>query len=160
MAEFIITAVNIFVLAFAVGYFGSGMIGNLFNKRKAGIVESIDSARKQKEDAAKLHMDYEKKVSGFMEEKAAILERAGEKAKLREAEIMDDAHAEAERIILRARKEAELKKLKLKDDIKRDMVTYATAAAAKIIAENMTDDIQAQLIENTLNGMGETTWQN
>jgi len=160
MAEFIITAVNIFVLAFLAGYFGSGLISNVFNKRKAGIVESIDSARKQKEDAAKLRSDYEQKVSNFQEEKAAILEKAGEKAKLRENEIMDDARNEAARIVSRAKKEAELKKLKLQDEVKRDMITYAVRTAAKLIAENMNEDIQAQMIENTLNEMGETTWQN
>lgn len=159
MAEFIMTAINIFILAFLAGYFGSGLISGMFNKRKAGIVESIDSAKKEKENAAVLKSDYENKVKNFEQEKTQILAKASEKAKLRETEIIDDAHSEAERIILRAKKEAELKKLKLKDEIKRDMITYASAAAAKIIKKNMNDGIQAQLIENTLNGMGEATWQ-
>lgn len=160
MAEFIITAFNVFLIAFAVGYFGSGLIGSMLGKRQAGIAESIHSARKQKEDAAQMKEDYMNKVRDFQEEKAAILAHAGERAMLREDEIIQEAHAEAQRIILRANKEAELKKLKLKDEIKHDMVTFALAAAAKIIAENMTDDIQEHLIEKTLNEMGETTWQN
>lgn len=160
MAEFIITAVNIFVLCFCVGYFGSEMISKVFAKRKAGIVENINSAKKQKEDAAADREMYEEKVRHFAEEKAEILERASERAKLREAEILKDANDEVERIISRAKKEADLKKLKLKDDIKRDMAIYACAAASRIIAENMDETIQAQLINDTLNEMGEATWQN
>ena len=160
MAEFIITAVNIFILFFFVGYFGSGMVSNIFAKRKTGIVTSIDSARKQKEDAEALLKEYQDKVKNFESEKAAILEHAAQRAAKRKAEMIGDANAEAERILLRAKKEADLKLLKLKDDIKHDMVTYAGAAASRIIEENMDDEIQAQLIEDTLREMGEATWQN
>ena len=160
MAEFIITAVNIFVLFFLVGYFGSGMLQNVFAKRKAGIVESIDSAKTRKEDAAKTLKEYQEMISHFEDEKAAILERAEKRAKLREDEIMRDTSKEVERILTRASKEAELKRLKLKDDIKRDMAMYACLAAGKIIEENMDDKLQDQLIIETLNTMGESTWQN
>lgn len=159
MAEFIITAVNIFILFFLVGYFGSGMINNFLAKRKAGIVESIDSAARQKEDAAKNLAEYQAKIKNFESERQQILERAALRAKHREEDILAEADKEAQRILLRANKEAELKRLKLKDDIKHDMVVYATETASRIIAENMTDSIQDTLIEDTLREMGESTWQ-
>ncbi len=159
MAEFIITAFNIFLLAFLVGYFGSGFIEGFFGKRKVNIAQSIDSAKKEKLDAAALRADYEQRIRDFEAERARILKDAGERARIRENEVIDDAKTEAERILLRARREAELKKSKLNDEIKCDIVNYASAAAAKIIRENIDDDLQARLIEDTLNGMGATTWQ-
>ena len=159
MAEFIITAVNIFILFFLVGYFGSGMVSKFLAKRKAGIVESIDSAAAQKVAATKNLKVYQEKVENFESERQQILERAAQRAKRREDDIIAEARKEAERIISRANKEAELKRLKLKDDIKHDMVVYATAAASRIITENMTDSIQDALIEDTLREMGEATWQ-
>lgn len=159
MAEFLITAFNIFILAFAVGYFGSEMIGHVFVRRQAEINESIHLAIEKKENAADLKALYMNKVHNFQKEKEALLERTTQRAKVLEAELFAQVNAEAQRIILRAQKEAELKKIKLKDEIKRDMIIFAAAAAAKIIAENMTDDIQAKLIEQTLYEMGETTWQ-
>jgi len=39
------------------------------------------------------------------------------------------------------------------------MVTYAHAVAKHLIVENIDSDKQAMLIENTLNEMGEATWQ-
>ena len=79
MAEFIITAVNIFILFFLVGYFGSGMVSKFLAKRKAGIVESIDSAAAQKEAATKNLKAYQEKVKNFESERQQILERAAQR---------------------------------------------------------------------------------
>ena len=79
---------------------------------------------------------------------------------MRDAEIMADATKEAQRIVDRANREAELKKAKVKDDVKRDMVNIAAAVAAKLIKENINEEKQTLLIEETLKEMGEQTWQN
>ncbi len=160
LISLIISAVNIFLLFFALGYIASGMATSFFEKRKARIVESIDSARTEKQNATKLHQDYEGKLSNFQVERQSILTRAREKAAVREAEIMADANNEAQRIVDRANREAELKKAKVKDDVKRDMVNIAAAVAAKLIKENINEEKQTLLIEETLKEMGEQTWQN
>jgi len=159
MAELIVTAINIFILFFAIGYFLSDMMTNMLAKRKDKIAESIETAKTDKEKAAHLRIEYEDKIKNFAGEKKNILENAKTKAKLREDEILKEAKAEAWRIIARANKEAELKKIKLTDDIKRDIVIYAHATAKQLIAENIDADKQALLIENTLSEMGEATWQ-
>lgn len=128
-------------------------------QEKKSIVESIDGARAHKESAKETHTMYAKKIADFPKEREAILEKAKEKAAYRQAELMADAGAEADRIVARAEKEAELKMAKVRDDIKKDMITYAHATAMKLIAENMDEKKQAQLIEDTLNEMGESTWQ-
>lgn len=160
LIEFIITAFNIFILFFAAGYLFSDMVVKLLAKRKAGIVESIESAKNDREKAAEDKSMYDEKIKCFETERAQILERARQRAKLREAEILEEAGSEADRIILRAKKEADLKRAKVKDEIKRDMVIYAAATAGKLIAENMDEQKQSQLITETLNEMGEATWQN
>jgi len=159
MAELIVTAINIFILFFAIGYFLSDMLTNMLAKRKDKIAESIETAKIDKEKAAHLRIEYEDKIKNFAGEKKNILENAKTKAKLREDEILKEAEAEAWRIIARANKEAELKKIKFTDDIKRDIVIYAHATAKQLIAENIDADKQALLIENTLSEMGEATWQ-
>ena len=83
-----------------------------------------------------------------------------EKAKAGEEEMMREAQSEAARIVNRADREAALLQAKVRDEIRRDMITYATAAAAKLIAENMNTPQQDALIEETLKEMGEQTWQN
>jgi len=159
MAELIVTAINIFLLFFAIGYFFSDMVTNMLVKRKNKIAESIEAAETDKENSSRLRLVYEDKIKNFEGEKSDIFKEAKVKAQLTENEILKEAEAEAERIIVRANKEAELRKIKIKDDIKRDMVTYAHATAKQLIAENIDVNKQALLIENTLREMGEATWQ-
>lgn len=160
LISLIISIVNIFLLFFAIGYIGSGMATRFFEKRKARIVESIDSARTEKQNATQLHQEYSGRLENFQAERQSILTKAREKAAVRDAEIMADANKEAQRIVDRANREAELKKAKVKDDVKRDMVNIAAAVAAKLIKENINEEKQTLLIEETLKEMGEQTWQN
>ena len=159
MVQLIITAVNVFVLFFAIGYILSPMVARMLSKRKVQIADTLETARMSKEEAALQAKMYEDKLTNFEEEREAILHRAREKAKVREDEIVGEAFAEAGRITDRADREAALLRAKVKDDIKRDMVTFAAAAAAKLIAENMDAKVQDELIEQTLEDMKETTWQ-
>lgn len=160
LISFLITAFNLFIICFIAGYFFSDMISKMLAKRKASIAENIESAKLGKEDAEKLHTMYASKIADFSAEKESILEKARQKAEKRRQELLNDAENEAQRIVLRAEKEADLRKAKVRDDVKRDMIIYASAAAKKLIAENMDEEKQAQLIEETLNEMGEATWQN
>ncbi len=159
LISFLISAFNLFIICFIIGYFASDMISKMLAKRKASVAESIDDARVSKESAKETHTMYAKRIAGFSEERAAILERAKEKASKREAQLIQDAQAESDRIIARAEKEAQLKAAKVRDELKKDMITYAHATAMKLIAENMDEKKQAQFIEDTLNEMGESTWQ-
>jgi len=159
MAELIVTAINIFLLFFAIGYFFSDMVSNMLMKRRDKIAASIDEAKTDKGNADRLRITYEDKIKNFKSEKEAILLEAVTKAKLNESDILNEAEVEAQRIISRANKEAELQRMKVQNDIKRDMVTYAHATAKHLIAENIDANKQALLIENTLSEMGEATWQ-
>lgn len=160
MAELMITAINIFLLSFVAGYIGYPMISKALNKRKTQIAEQIHTAYQDRADALLLAQDYETRLKNFEQEREVILAQAREKAKAGEEEMMREAQSEAARIVNRADREAALLQAKVRDEIRRDMITYATAAAAKLIAENMNTPQQDALIEETLKEMGEQTWQN
>lgn len=160
MVELIIQLVNIFLLSLFLGYILSPMISKMLSKRKNQISENLHEAKSGRQEALDNAVMYEEKLADFDKERGAILARAREKAKARENDIIGEANAEAGRIIDRAQREATLMRAKIKDDIKKDMVTYASAAAAKLIAENMDVNKQDALIEQTLNEMGDKTWQN
>ena len=54
--------------------------------------------------------------------------------------------------------EAELEKQKMSDEVKREMITVASAMAGKMVAASMDTSKQNQLIEDTLKEMGDKTW--
>ena len=75
-----------------------------------------------------------------------------------ETNIIDEAKAEAARIIERANVEAELEKQKVADEVKQQIVTVAAVMASKLVARSIDEKDSNALIEETLNEMGEKTW--
>ena len=74
-------------------------------------------------------------------------------------EILDEARAEASRIVERANREIELEKKKAIDDLKQDVVSIAALMAQKAVGSSIDITIQNNLIDETLKEMGESTWQ-
>lgn len=84
---------------------------------------------------------------------------ARKKATAREQQIVEEAKTEASRIIERAGVEAELEKKRVSDEVKKEMIAVAAAMAGKVVSRSMDAGIQDSLVEETLNEMGEETWQ-
>lgn len=160
MVEIIVTAINVFLLFFLIGYLVSDMAAGMLAKRKDRIADDINTARLSKEEALALKNDYEHRLASFDSERAEILENTRERAAQAEERILSEGKEEAERLIARAKREADLKKIKLQDEVRRDMVLAASKTASKLIAENLDDAKQAVYIQEMLDEMGESTWQN
>ena len=73
--------------------------------------------------------------------------------------LFRSASEEAHQIKVRAEKEVELEKNKVRDEMKQEMVQVASAMAGKFVEASMNKDKQAQLIDETLKEMGDETWQ-
>ena len=71
---------------------------------------------------------------------------------------MEEAKAEAARIMDQARKEAQLEKKRAADDMKKEMVAIASAMAGKVVAASIDTTVQDSLIDETIKEMGDGTW--
>ena len=87
------------------------------------------------------------------------MDEARKKAKKQEAEILEEARAEAGRILDRASREIDLEKKKALEDVKTEIVSIASLMAGKAVAASMDVKLQDSLIQETLKEMGESTWQ-
>ncbi len=155
------------LLAIAVFFLFLIMSNKLFNParkllqdRKDGIARDIADAKKDKEEAEKLRLEYEAKLKDINKERDAILAEARQKALKNETKIISDAKEEAAAIIARANEEAELEKKKVADEVKQEMISVAAVMASKVVAANIDTTIQNTLVEQTLKEMGENTWLN
>ena len=72
--------------------------------------------------------------------------------------IVDEAKMEAARIIEHAKKEAELEKKRVADDMKKEMVAIASCLAGKVVAASIDTTVQDSLIDETIKEMGDKTW--
>ena len=132
MVELIVTAINVFILFFLIGYLVSDMLSGMLTKRQERIADDINTARMSKEEALALKNDYEHRLADFESERADILENTRRKAAQMEERILLDGQQEADRVIARAKREAELKKTKLKEDVRHDMIMAASITACKL----------------------------
>ena len=73
--------------------------------------------------------------------------------------MVEDAEAEAARIMNRAEKEIELEREKAKDDVRREIIDVASVMAGRFVAESMTEARQEELASEVIDGMGKSTWQ-
>ena len=155
----ILTGINIFILFFLLSYLLFNPVRDVLEKRKEKIAQELAAAAGDMASASALKEEYEAKLKNVNKEAEDILEAARKKAKTRENEILDEARAEASRIVERANREIELEKKKAIDDLKQDVVSIASLMAQKAVGNSIDIVIQNALIDETLKEMGESTWQ-
>lgn len=158
ISDVIIQAIAIFLLFFFLSNVLFEPVKKVLANRTEKIKNDIDSAAKDKEEAAALKAEYDGKLKSIEKERDEILAAARKKAQKREAEIVEEANAEAARILQRANQEIELEKSKVSDEMRKEIVKVATAMAAKIIEQQIDESKQDALIEDTLKEMGGSTW--
>lgn len=155
----LVTALNVFILVILLSYILFNPLRAMLKKREDRITSDRETAKSDMEQAAALKAEYEDKLKNINKEADEILSEARKKALVRENSIIDKAHEEAKRIVEHANQEAQLEKKKVVDEVKQEMVTIATAMASKIVAQSMNAKVSDELIEQTLNEMGDKTWR-
>ena len=154
-----ILAFNMFLLFLIGSYLLYNPVRAFLEKRKNMIKENIEKAETDKEEAAKLKSEYEKKLKEIDKEAEVILSDARKKALLRENQIIAEAKEEAEKITARAHNEAELEKKAVQDDVKKEIINVASVLAGKVVSASIDTNVQDYLVEETLNEMGDSTWR-
>ena len=144
-----VTAVNVFVLFLLLTFILFNPVRNMLKKRQDKITSDRENAENDKKEASALKAEYEAKLKDAHKEAEQIHN---------ETKIIDEAKAEAARIIERANVEAELEKQKVADEVKQQIVTVAAVMASKLVARSIDEKESNALIEETLNEMGEKTW--
>lgn len=154
----ILLALAVFVMFTFLSYLLFNPAREMLKKRQDKIKDDIDTARKDKEDAAALKARYDEKIRQIDKEAEEILGAARQKALQNEAKILEDAKEEAARIIARANAQIELERKAAADDMKREMVQIASLMAEKVVAGAVDTKFQDSLVDETLKGIGDQTW--
>ena len=147
------------VLFTLLSYLLFNPVRDLLEKRRQRIADDQEDAKRERTEAIAYKMEYESKLKEVDKEVQEILSEARKKALKNENQIIAEAKEEAGRIIARAQKEAELEKKRALDDMKQEMIAIASMMAGKVVAANIDTAIQAELVDETLKEIGESTWQ-
>ena len=158
--DVLVQGAAVFLLFLFISYVLIEPVKKILADRQAKIADDIESATRDREDAEKLKAEYDDKIKNADDEAREILASARKRAVKNEETIISEAKEEASRIISRANKEAELEKLRVKDEVKQEIIGVATVMAGKFVEGSMDDQKQAALIDETLKEMGDSTWLN
>lgn len=156
----VLTLIAVFVLFLGGTFFFFNPARKFLDKRKQGIADDLENARKEKEEAAGLKEEYEEKLKNIDAQAEEILAEARQKALANENRIVAEARDEAGKIIDNANREANLEKQKVVNEVKEEVINVASAMAGKIVAASMNDADQKRMLDETLKEMGEDTWLN
>ena len=158
LADSTLTIIAVFALFAIMSYFLFNPARKMLNDRKEKIRTELEDARTNMETAQGLKEEYEGKLKNVEKEAEGILSEARKKGLANEAQIIAQAKEEAARILDRARVEAELEKKKMSDDVKKEIISVASAMAGKVVSASIDTNVQDQLSDETRKEMGESTW--
>lgn len=156
----VLTLVAVFVLFLGGSFFFFNPARKFLEKRKQGIADDINSAKKDREEAERLKAEYEDKLKDVDSQVEEIMSEARKRALANENRIVADAREEAGKIVDNANREAALEKQKIANEVKEEMVNVASMMAGKIVAASMSEAERKVLLDETLKEMGEDTWLN
>ena len=159
LADSCLSIIAVFFLFLALSYLLFNPARKMLNNRKEKIKGELDEAQRSMEDAGRLKAEYEERLKNIDREAEEILSSARKKALANESQILSQAKEEAARILERARMEAELEKQKMADNMKKEMISIAALMAGKVVSATVDTAVQNRLIEETLQEIGESTWQ-
>ena len=159
LQDVVLTAVAIFILFFVLSYLLFNPVREMLEKRKKKISDELQEAEKSLQDAEAMKSEYDAKMASAKEEANDILDDARKKAMRNRNEILEEARNDAQKLRERAVAELEQEKVHARDDLKNEMVDIAALLAEKAVSNHMSPEIQEKLVHETLQEIGEHTWQ-
>lgn len=150
---------TVLILFYVLGKLLFKPVRKILEKRKQDIADEFQRIDEDTQAVATLKTEYEDKLKNINAEADQILTHARKRAIEREDEIVKEAKVEAGRLIKRAHLEIEREKELMQDDVRREIIEVATVMASKFVAATINDELKSQLVEETMSGMGKSTWQ-
>ena len=152
--NFACMVVNVLILYFLMKKFLFGRVDKIIAKRKEEIDKGYTDAENARQDAEKLHQEYE----GHLKEISAEREKAMQEATAHAADeynhVLEEAKEKAASIIDKAKQAAELEKEKAKKEQEEQIEQLVLSVASKMVGVKSSDEDNKKLYDNFLTKTG------
>lgn len=129
------------------------VVHKMLQNRVDGIIKNITDAANLKDDAQKLLVEYERKFLNADAEANAILQKSTKEIELLKKESLEKLKQD----MAAKEKEAEERLRASQEEVMNEIVTMTSdvtiAALKKVLAENLNDKMQDELIEKSINSI-------
>jgi len=144
------TVVTFALFAFILGRFAWKPMLAALNERERTIRDSIDGAKRDREEAERILGEQRALLEQARRERAEAVAAGQRDAEKLKEEILDQARAERERMIEQSRAQVEAGMRQARAELRREAVDLALRAAEKLITRNLDDATQRKLVEEHL----------
>jgi F-type H+-transporting ATPase subunit b len=144
----------VFVLVFAIlSKFAFGPITKAVADREQALLDAIEAAKKDREDAAALLEQHRKAIEAARNEAQRYIAEGRSQAEKMKAEMLEQTHAQQAELLERARRDIDAEKAKAIDELRREAIDLALAGASKVIEKNLDDAQNRKLVESYLSSI-------
>ena len=126
--------------------FAWGPILKAVQDREDGIQGTLDQAANQRDEAAKLLAEHRQQMADARRQAQQMIAEGKEAGERVRQGIEEKARAEGDTMIERARESIEREKDAALDELRKESVDLALAAAAKLVQESLDDEKDRELV--------------
>lgn len=147
------TVLTFIVLLVVLRLFAWKPILGVIEERERTIRESLEQAKKAREEAETLMERHREMIGKARQEMAAIIEKAQRDAEQRRADILARAHREAEEKARQFGEDLERQKKAVIREIREETVDLVLAASGRLLQERLDDDKHRTLVSGYLDDL-------
>ena len=125
-------------------------IGEALDKRRTAIEESIDAAERTRREADELLADYRERLSDARGQADEIVARARRTAEVSESEILADARTKREEMMAQTRRDIEAETRRAIQQIRAEVADLTVLATEKVTRKSLDSDDQKRLVDQAL----------
>src|SRR3954447_17425798 len=126
-------------------------ISEALEKRQRLIEESIDSAQRTKDEAEQLLAEYRERLKEARAQAEDIVLRARKAGEQHERQSLDQAKQSREDLLEQTRRDVEAETRRAIQEIRREVADLTVAATERVTRKTLTEDDQRRLVEEALN---------
>ena len=125
-------------------------IGEALDKRQRVIEESIDAAERTKREADELLAEYRERLGAAREQAEEIVVRARKAADVTRQESLEQAKVQREELMEQTRRDIEQETRRALGEIRREVADLTIAATEKVMRKSLDEEDQKRLVEEAL----------
>lgn len=135
-------------------------VNNLLTKRSDTIEADLAAARAGKVQADELKAEYEANLMEANNEAKGIVDTSRERGEELKQQMLEEAQLEVQEIKARASKDIVLEREEAQREMKGQIAEIAMLVASKVIDKNMDTEVQQSLVDQFIDEVGGSQWQN
>lgn len=127
-----------------------GPVGQMVEKRRTHIADSIDEAERSRDEAASMLEDYRVRLTEARREADGIREQGRSEGERQKADIITQAQSQRDRVIADAQDQIDAQARSAAGQLRDDVVMLALAAAEKVTRQTLDEAQHRRLIEEAI----------